>query len=479
MSIFSYNDSYAHSCVINETIITGSYRLFLVGGLGTTTAVVSIIENGILFYVFSTSRKLRRQNYANPVLLSLFDIIVSMCYIALMSTYVLSLAYESIWMIRAWHKYVRLVYCIQHIALTTSNFLLVIASIERYLANSSKSTQKRILVLLVHHKRSVFVAIFALSLLFKATLYFETTIIILEHCPIMESILTIWVSSGYAGDIIRFWMRKLFTIIFPFIVLAFCNWQIVVQLRQRRSAWKNSIRREIMRRSMRKKGTSAASDRKRYMERKGVRIATRTLVMVVGCYLISNLTTTVISTWEFLDGSTLRYEHFYAYLIASDIAALLAIVGCALRLPIYAINDRRIRKAIFRAFLRCRYRRIERLKEAAIDNLEKWSIVIVSNSLRSNLTAATGMHPSQENCPIRCRKSLDELAFLLQCRRRLIVDMTFTLTAERKRKAHSDESVTVDDSFLTDIQEEEVEPLHRAFSKAYPSINSCHQTLPH
>ncbi|VDM38427.1 unnamed protein product [Toxocara canis] len=432
MSIFSYNDSYAHSCVINETIITGSYRLFLVGGLGTTTAVVSIIENGILFYVFSTSRKLRRQNYANPVLLSLFDIIVSMCYIALMSTYVLSLAYESIWMIRAWHKYVRLVYCIQHIALTTSNFLLVIASIERYLANSSKSTQKRILVLLVHHKRSVFVAIFALSLLFKATLYFETTIIILEHCPIME--------SGYAGDIIRFWMRKLFTIIFPFIVLAFCNWQIVVQLRQRRSAWKNSIRREIMRRSMRKKGTSAASDRKRYMERKGVRIATRTLVMVVGCYLISNLTTTVISTWEFLDGSTLRYEHFYAYLIASDIAALLAIVGCALRLPIYAINDRRIRKAIFRAFLRCRYRRIERLKEAAIDNLEKWSIVIVSNSLRSNLTAATGMHPSQ---------------------------------------AHSDESVTVDDSFLTDIQEEEVEPLHRAFSKAYPSINSCHQTLPH
>lgn len=55
-------------------------------------------------------------------------------------------------------------------------------------------------------------------------------------------------------------------------------------------------------------------------------------------------------------------------------------------MPIYVINDRRIRKAIFRALIRWRYYRTEELNEVEARNLEKWSIVIVSNSLRSNLT---------------------------------------------------------------------------------------------
>lgn len=68
----------------------------------------------------------------------------------------------------------------------------------------------------------------------------------------------------------------------------------------------------------------------------------------------------------------------------------MTILGCALRLPIYVVNDGRIRKAIFRAALRLRYcGNREHLQALATDgNLEKWSIVIVSNSLRSNLTGA-------------------------------------------------------------------------------------------
>jgi hypothetical protein len=73
----------------------------------------------------------------------------------------------------------------------------------------------------------------------------------------------------------------------------------------------------------------------------------------------------------------------------------LTIVGCALRLPIYVTNDRRIRKALFRAALRrfhnwrcffCCNNNGGTLEEVDEKFLEKWSIMVVSNSLRSNLT---------------------------------------------------------------------------------------------
>lgn len=57
----------------------------------------------------------------------------------------------------------------------------------------------------------------------------------------------------------------------------------------------------------------------------GVRVATRTLLMVVGCYLISNSLATVLQIWEFFDIEFLRKEHKYAYLVASDIAALVGL----------------------------------------------------------------------------------------------------------------------------------------------------------
>ncbi|VDK30512.1 unnamed protein product [Anisakis simplex] len=50
------------------------------------------------------------------------------------------------------------------------------------------------------------------------------------------------------------------------------------------------------------------------------------MVMVVGCYLLSNSVTTIINVWEFVDGETFKYKNFYAYLYASDIAALVSCI---------------------------------------------------------------------------------------------------------------------------------------------------------
>lgn len=70
------------------------------------------------------------------------------------------------------------------------------------------------------------------------------------------------------------------------------------------------------------------------------------------------------------------------------------ILGCAFRLVIYVINDQRIKKAILRAFIR-RYGRFRGFKSVKQGNLEKWSIVVVSNSLRSNVTVTNALHGSQ------------------------------------------------------------------------------------
>ena len=64
----------------------------------------------------------------------------------------------------------------------------------------------------------------------------------------------------------------------------------------------------------------------------GIRVATQTLVMVVGCYLIANSLATVLQVWEFFDGDFLRRKHAYGYLIASDLAALVRVFESPLQI---------------------------------------------------------------------------------------------------------------------------------------------------
>uniref|UniRef100_A0A914DXX5 G-protein coupled receptors family 1 profile domain-containing protein n=1 Tax=Acrobeloides nanus TaxID=290746 RepID=A0A914DXX5_9BILA len=482
MHLFRLNDSLAHACALNQSEYADDFRVLLVGFVGSGVAVTSILENLVIFYVFSTSRKLRRQNYANPVLLALFDIIVSVCYIFMASMQVIAYRYEILPLIIAWVYYLRVLYCLQHFALSVSNFLLVVASIERYLANGISYCQKKLLVFMVSNKIFVFIIILIMAAILKVTLYFETDLLILEHCPMLDSIVPIWIENSTCLVTLRLVIRKCFTIFLPFFILAYCNLNIVLNLKKKSkdllSKRATSFRRQNQNRGSVKKAQRTGSIKRVYTEKRGVRVATRTLVMVVGCYLISNFMTTIINIWEYFDKQTLRYEHYYEYLIASDIAYLLTIVGCALRLPIYVVNDHRIRKAILRAFIRCRYRKSQQFKDITAGNLEKWSIVIVSNSLRSNLTGVF----NQEWSAFKGKKSFDELGNLLQEKRTLIVQMAINLANANENNKSStskqfDESILGEKTCLTDIQEEDSELLweHRrsiASMHTYSSISN-------
>ncbi|CAD5224075.1 unnamed protein product [Bursaphelenchus okinawaensis] len=480
MHLFRTNDTVTRSCLLNTTDNTDAFRVALVGIVGSIVALISFIENILLFYVFSTSRKLRRQNYANPVLLAFFDTVVSVCYMLTVCVPVMAYTAHSQEWIRLWANYMRITYVIKHFALTVSNFLLVVASLERYLANGpilKQSFQKRLLVIIVGNKALVIFFIFFFAFLFKATLYFETDLLEIDCHPV-EQIHPIWldeVEIGAALDwpVWRFWIRKVFTIILPFLILAFCNAHIVLHLRRKRRKSERqhftgppptigvTVTRYPLKKKLRTSQRTVSQSestrsfksrgsyimKQRYSEKRGVRVATRTLVMVVGCYLISNSVSTIINIWEYLDSTFFRYDHYYFYLVASDLAGLLTICGCALRLPIYVINDHRIRNALYRAFLRLRYcYRKPDLSDFDNGNLEKWSIVIVSNSLRSNVT---GIPVTQE------KKSLDQLAMLVQNRGKFLVQMTVNLG--NGRAIHVDDGSLDYTTFLTDIVEEQLE----------------------
>ncbi|KAI6170761.1 G-PROTEIN-RECEP-F1-2 domain-containing protein [Aphelenchoides bicaudatus] len=479
MHLFQYNDTKTLTCQLNLTEHVDNARVGLVGVAGTSVALVelfqsnsntnyshfqiSLFQNLILFYVFSTSRKLRRQNYANPVILAFFDCLVSLCYILTSSVNIIALRIGSVTLIKIWATYMRFVYCTFHFSLTVSNFLLVVASLERYLANApmmKQTIQKRLLILIVSNKTLVILLVFILAFGFKATLYFETDTIKLVECHDLESYIPIWLTNTKTRTAwARFWLRKICTIILPFIVLAFCNAQIVFHLQRKRLKSKRADKLKQQKLSdqqqhlMHRRSLQTChnmSIKRRYSEKRGVRVATRTLCMVVGCYLVSNSMNTVINIWEYCDSFFLRHEHYYAYLIASDFSVLLTIVGCALRLPIYVINDGRIRKAIFRAILRLRYcGRREHLQALATDgNLDKWSIVIVSNSLRSNLT---GAHNDMAG-----KKTFEQLAVLVQDQRKFLVQMTVNLGAVRELPESVDENLW-DSTDLTDLHEEHME----------------------
>ncbi|PAV83893.1 hypothetical protein WR25_14484 [Diploscapter pachys] len=109
------------------------------------------------------------------------------------------------------------------------------------------------------------------------------------------------------------------------------------------------------------------------------------------------------------------------------------------------VSDRRIRKAIGRCFIRWGTKALP--LEVPQNHLDRWSIVVVSNSLRSNLTGQP-MQSQEWLMNSRSKRARDELAYLLQNRRRIIVDMTLRLAKDTFEEETGE-------MWLTSIQEDE------------------------
>ncbi|KAK6747579.1 hypothetical protein RB195_000648 [Necator americanus] len=134
----------------------------------------------------------------------------------------------------------------------------------------------------------------------------------------------------------RFWIRKIVTVFLPFAVLAWFNAAIVFSVQK--TDRDQTVKALVL-------FTTVGSRAEITRLRSRLRAVTRMLVMVVCCYLASNIIDVVIAFWETIDITSLyAYRGFYT--VTTDISSFLPILACALRLPIYAANDKQIRTEV-------------------------------------------------------------------------------------------------------------------------------------
>ncbi|VDK49277.1 unnamed protein product [Anisakis simplex] len=292
-------------------------RFWLVTVTGTTVSSISIVENLFLFIVLVTKRHHRNSNSLYLVLLAFFDVLVAGAYIPLMSLSHLVDYMQSVVLLRAWFQYMIPMITVSHIAMTSSSFLILSASFERFCMTVMPHRMK----CLNRYRRQIATSSVILGIVTKSTLAFEFSIKYHEECvdTMAEYALEL---SALAKDPIynllwRLWFRNVVTILLPFALLAFMNARTAITLHTN----------HFISQDMEKLSEAQRKSR--------VRAATRALVFVVFTYLLSNMLNVIVTIWEYIDIDSLHTRFFAFYIYSVDVVSLLTVLAGALRLPIY------------------------------------------------------------------------------------------------------------------------------------------------
>ncbi|KAM3716688.1 G-protein coupled receptor [Dirofilaria immitis] len=297
-------------------------RLWLVTILGSTVSTISIIENAFLFIIFVTSKQHRRSHSLYLLLLALTDLFISLTYILIMSIKVLYEYNEWLLMKKVWMSYVVPMMTMSHVAITSSSFLIVFATVERFCITASS----RYVEFLQNNRCYIALIAVLIGVFTKGTLLFEIKPVHVLNCigtlNEYHLELTTLVIYNEHYKLFRFWFRNIVTILFPFFTLMFLNARIVNELRKNFLAEKHNV--ESTR-------TTNAKERKAR-----IRAATRTLMFVACTYLLANMLNVIITIWEHTDAKSLFSSFLDFYIFSVDTVSLLTIVACTLRLPIYA-----------------------------------------------------------------------------------------------------------------------------------------------
>ncbi|KHJ99731.1 hypothetical protein OESDEN_00287, partial [Oesophagostomum dentatum] len=205
-------------------------RFWLVTVFGSSVSFISIINNILLFYVFFTRKHHRMSHNLYLLLLAFFDIFVSMAYILLMSVNILMDYLVSPTLMQIWYSYMVPMITISHVAMTSSSFLIVCASFERYCLTVNSS------ILPFAQKNRKYIAAFAVfaGVVSKGTMCLEFEFYDIPEC---KGLMT-QTQMGYTDLVTktpynvvwRFWYRNFVTIIAPFFILAYFNIRIVKEL---------------------------------------------------------------------------------------------------------------------------------------------------------------------------------------------------------------------------------------------------------
>ncbi|CAI2354711.1 unnamed protein product [Caenorhabditis sp. 36 PRJEB53466] len=305
-------------------------RFWLCVVAGVTVSTISIVFNTFIFFVFVTNKQHRRSPNLYLLLLSLFDVFIAFAYIAVMSVRVLVNFSSSVFLKSIWVRYMIPMLTVSHIGITSSTFLICFASIERYCI-----TVNNFLVphLQKHRPVLAFIAIMC-GVISKGTIVKEVDIQLNPEC---YGELNYW--KVIPSDLVlkfplfnqywRFYFRNIFTILAPFFVLLLVNCLLLFRLQEHV-----------------KKSKYGDQDKKNVKEKKArIRATTKSVVIIVCTYLLSNLLSVIITIWEYIDSASIFSPDWIAfYVLSVDVISISTIIASSARLPIYAYFQPQLRR---------------------------------------------------------------------------------------------------------------------------------------
>uniref|UniRef100_A0A0N4ZYT2 G_PROTEIN_RECEP_F1_2 domain-containing protein n=1 Tax=Parastrongyloides trichosuri TaxID=131310 RepID=A0A0N4ZYT2_PARTI len=308
-------------------------RFWLVSVVGTTIAFIAILFNTFLFLLFITNRSHRNSPSLYLLLLAFFDVFMGVAYILVMSGRVIKNYYGNLFLQRIWMSYVVIMMVISHIAMTASSYLIVFATLERYMITIGHRSMRFL------RKYRKILALFAVLLGFfsKGTIFIELHVSTNEECigTFNEYILGIadFLTENYAYNTYwKFYYRNIVTVLLPFFLLMIFNIGILNKLRKKDN--------HIMTAIVLKQQENSKARKIR------IRAATRTTVLVGLTYLFSNALNVIITIWEHVDATALFEMYFDFYVISVDLVSVLTVVASAMRIIIYASCQTTMRSEI-------------------------------------------------------------------------------------------------------------------------------------
>nr|CDJ85536.1 Protein C47E8.3 [Haemonchus contortus] len=201
---------------------------------------------------------------------------------------------------------------ISHIGITASTYLITFAAIERYCitVNSNK------VAFLQHHRKTIaFIAVMA-GMISKGTMLEEVTIRTNPQCIGMFNEWEVKPSDLVIENVL---FNKI--------------WRFYFRLQAHSSLSKSS---------------TLVEDKQSFKQKKArIRAATRTLIILVCTYLMSNLLSVIITIWEYLDAASLFQKYLPFYVLSVALLSLLTVIASCLRLPIYITCQPLLRKEMY------------------------------------------------------------------------------------------------------------------------------------
>lgn len=111
-------------------------RFYLIAICGTSFSIVSCLENVVICYSLLAKRKHRNSHFLYLALLAFSDGFLSFCYGPVIAMDIIKNYVRVIWLTRVWWYYVGPMLALCHVAMAWSCYLIILATIERYLVTT-------------------------------------------------------------------------------------------------------------------------------------------------------------------------------------------------------------------------------------------------------------------------------------------------------------------------------------------------------